>query len=115
MDRFDLKAFIRAAETLDAEAWRACYAPNAEWWEYRHTNPPRSPHVMRGADEIFEHLRGVCASPLTISIDSEVPGDTRSAFMLTVMFPDESRIIENVIIDHPDGLITRQTDVEAWD
>ncbi len=29
--------------------------------------------------------------------------------------PDGRRIIENVIVGHPDGLITRQTDVEAWD
>lgn len=70
MARFDLEAFVRAAENLDFDAWVACYAPDAQWWEYRHANPPRSPHVMAGASAIFEP---------------------------------------------PDGLITRQTDVEAWD
>lgn len=115
MARFDLEAFVRAAENLDFDAWVACYAPDAQWWEYRHANPPRSPHVMAGANAIAEHLRGVCEAPLTIAIDSEVPGETRSAFMLTVTMPDGRRIIENVIVEHPDGLITRQTDVEAWD
>lgn len=115
MGTFDLQAFTQAAEALDAEAWLAWYAPDAQWWEYRHANPPRNPHVMTGVGEIGEHLRGVCLSPLTISVDSVVPGENRSAFTLTVTFPDGSRIIENVIIEHPDGLITRQTDVEAWD
>ena len=104
MGTFDLQAFTRAAEALDAEAWLAWYAPEApSWWEYRHAQPgARNPHVMTGVGEIGEHLRGVSA-PLTISVDSVVPGENRSAFTLTVTFPDGSRIIENVIIEHPDG------------
>jgi hypothetical protein len=113
--RFDLDAFARAAEAQDHEAWLAWYAPDAQWWEYRHADPPRSPHVLAGRQQIGEHLLGVCCAPVTIDIELEVPGQRRSAFMLTVTLADGRRIIENVIVDHPDGLITRQVDVEAWD
>lgn len=81
---FDLDAFTRAAEARDPEQWLDFYAPDAQWWEYRHADPPRSPHVMRGRAEIGQHLRGVCAAPLTIEIGSPVPGPQRSAFMLIV-------------------------------
>ena len=35
--------------------------------------------------------------------------------MLTATLGDGRRVIENVILDHDGGHITRQVDVEAWD
>ena len=102
-------------EARDAERWAAYYAPDAEWREYRHADPPRAPHVMRGRDEIGSFVRGVAAAKIELRLDNEVVDDRRAAFTLTVTRADGGRIIENVIIEHRDGLVTRQTDVEAWD
>ena len=35
--------------------------------------------------------------------------------MLTVTFDDGRRIIENIILEHRDGKVIRESDVEAWD
>lgn len=91
MSRFDFDAFRAALEGRDVERWLPFYADDAEWLEYRHTNPPRSPNVMRG--HARRRARGV-------------PRSGRRG---------GRRIIENVIVDHRDGRIVRQVEVEAWD
>jgi ketosteroid isomerase-like protein len=115
MSGFDFAAFRAAFEARDAARWLAFYAPDAEWLEYRASNPPRAPNVMRGRDEIGAFLRGVAASPVEITIENEVIDGRRAAFTIIVEREDGRRIVENIIIDHRDGLVVRQIDVEAWD
>ena len=40
--RFDFAGFRTALEARDVAHWLPFYADDAEWLEYRHTNPPRS-------------------------------------------------------------------------
>ena len=115
MAGFDFTAFRAALETRDVARWLPFYADDAEWLEYRHANPPRSPHVMRGREEIGRFLEEVAASRIELSISNEVLGDARAAFTITVERADGRLIIENVIVDHRDGRIVRQLEVEAWD
>ena len=86
-----------------------------EWIEYRHANPPRAPHVMQGRREIADFLARVKASDVVLHIEDEVVGSGRSAFRVWCELRDGRRIIEQVIIYHANGKITRQVDVEAWD
>ena len=115
LSAFDFAAYRDAVERLDAERWLAFYADDAEWLEYRHANPPRSPNVMRGEAAIGEFVRGIAAAGIGLAIEREVVDDCRAAYMLTATLGDGRIVIENVILDHRDGLITRQIDVEAWD
>jgi ketosteroid isomerase-like protein len=115
MPGFDLAAFRAALEARDVARWLPFYADDAEWLEYRHGSPPRSPHVMRGRDEIGRFLADVGASRIELAISNEVLDDARAAFTITVTRADGRRIIENVILDHRDGRIVRQLEVEAWD
>ena len=115
MAAFDFPAFREALLARDVERWLSFYSPHAEWLEYRHADPPRSPNVMRGREQIGTFLRGVARSPITMAIENEVVDETGAAFTLTVSFDDGRRIIENVIVEHRGGLIVRQIDVEAWD
>ncbi len=48
MDDFDRDDFLDAFRSKDLQRWAGWYAEDAEWIEYRHQNPPRNPHVMRG-------------------------------------------------------------------
>jgi ketosteroid isomerase-like protein len=112
---FDFTGYRDAVAALDVERWLAFYAPDAEWREYRQANPPRAPHLMRGAEEIGAFLCQIAASELRLTIDNELVDARRAAYTLTVTLADGSRIIENVILAHRDGLITDQIDVEAWD
>ena len=113
---FDFAAFKQAFESQDVDRWASFYAPDAEWIEYRHTNPPRAPNRMTGQSEIKAFLGRVKASNVSLAITDEILGPTRAAFCVTCTLSDGvRRIIEHVIIHHSGGRITRQVDVEAWD
>ena len=112
---FDFVAFRDALVARDVDRWLSFYAPDAEWLEYRNANPPRAPNAMRGIDEIGRFMREVAASPIKLTIENEVVADQRAAFTLTVPFDDGRRIIENIIIEHRNGKVVREIDVEAWD
>ena len=113
--RFDLTSFTRAIEARDAVAWLEFYADDAEWLEYKHTYPPRSPRVIRGRSEISAFLERIAAGGVTLRVEDEIAGADRAAFRMWVTLPDGRRIIEHVIVHLRDGKITRQVDVESWD
>ena len=112
---FDFAAYRAAFEAKDVPAWLAFYADDAQWAEYRHTDPPRAPNVMRGKAEIGAFLERVAAMPLTIELSREVVATDRIAFACLVTLGDGKQILEHVIADLRDGLIVHHVDVEAWD
>jgi len=115
MPAFDFARFKRAFTEQDVAAWAACFADDGEWVEYRHRDPPRAPHVMKGRREIADHLALVRSSDVALEIEDEVIGLDRAAFRVWVTLRDGRRIVEHVIIHYAGGRITRQVDVEAWD
>lgn len=113
---FDFDGYKRAFLSQDVDEWITFYARDAEWIEYRHTNPPRAPNRMVGQSDIRAFLDRVKASNIAITITDEILGPTRAAFCVTCTLSDGvRRIIEHVIIHYSNGRITRQVDVEAWD
>jgi uncharacterized protein len=112
---FDFAAYKEAFEARDVERWIGFYAGDAIWSEYRPGNPPRAPNVMRGRAAIRAFLEDVARSDLELTVHDEVVGRRRSAFAVTVAFGDGRRHFEHAVVDHPDGLIVRHVDVEAWD
>jgi DNA-binding MarR family transcriptional regulator len=112
---FDFAGFRTALEARDVARWLPFYADDAEWVEYRRADPPRAPHVMRGREEIGAFLEEVAASEIELAISNELVGAARAAFTITVTRTRERLIVENVILDHRDGRIVRQHEVEAWD
>lgn len=113
---FDFDGFKRAFISQDIDSWASYYASDAEWIEYRDSNPPRNPHRMVGQSDIRGFLARVKESNVSLDIADEIIGPTRAAFSVTCTFPDGvRRIIEHVIIHFQGGKITRQVDVEAWD
>jgi ketosteroid isomerase-like protein len=79
MTAFDFAAFRAAFEARDLERWQSFHAPNAEWLEYRATDPPWAPNVMHGREEIGDLMRRVAAAPLQIAIANEVIDSRRAA------------------------------------
>jgi SnoaL-like domain len=114
-DRFDFDAFKQAVQAQDVATWAGFFADDAEWLEYKHGYPPRSPRRMSGKAEITGFLRGVKASQVALVIEDEVVGTNRAAFCLWCTLPGGRRIIEHVIIHYTKERITRQVDVESWD
>ena len=112
---FDFAGYRAAFEARDVPRCLAYYADDAEWIEYRHTDPPRAPNVMSGRGQIQTFLERVAALPLTIELSDEVIGKERIAFACIVTLDNGDRIIEHVIAHLRGGLIARHVDVEAWD
>ena len=115
MPEFDFAAFRAALEARDPARWLPFYADDAEWLEYRHDKPPRAPNVMRGKAAIGRFLEEIATSQIELAISNELLGEARAAFTITVVRADGRRIVENVILDHRDGRIVRQHEVESWD
>jgi SnoaL-like domain len=114
-ESFDFTAYVSAIERKDVATWSGFFADDAEWYEYRERNPPRSPNVMRGVAQIRSFLEGVAASPVELKISHEVVEPARAAYRLTVNFEDGRKIIEHVIIELEGASVTSEVDVEAWD
>ncbi len=112
---FDFAAFRHAFTQQDLATWIAFFADDAQWIEYRHGDPPAAPRMHVGRAQIAQFLVRVKGSKVTLAIEDEVIGPERCAFRVWCTLPDGRRIVEHVIIQHADGLITRQVDVEAWD
>lgn len=112
---FDFVAFKRAFERKDFEDWVSFYADDAEWIEYRHSSPPRSPNRMVGKRQIAVFLHEICGPDLGITLAEEVIGTDRIAFSVDCALPDGRHIFEHVIAHLKDGQVVCQVDVEAWD
>jgi hypothetical protein len=54
MSDFAFDAYQDAVEQLDTEHWMSFYADGAEWLEFRHSDPPRSPNHARERGECAE-------------------------------------------------------------
>ncbi len=112
---FDFAAFQAAFESTDVPKWLAFYDPHAIWLEYRHGNPPARPNRMQGREQIEAFLRTVAAAGLELHLSHEVVSPRRIAFRVTCHLPDGRTVLEHVMLEVRDGLITEQVDIEAWD
>lgn len=112
---FDAGRFVDAMRTRDADAWADFFAPDAEWLEYRHHNPPRDPQRREGNVSIHEFLKSVCADNRYLHVEDLVAGEESVWFRRMVRRDDDRMMIEHVHLRIENGLIAREIDVESWD
>lgn len=112
---FDFEAFKQAFVAQDIDEWIEFYADDAEWIEYNHHQPLNTPQRVSGRDEIYQHLRMIEDSRLTLAIEDELIGSQHAAFRVWVVLSSGKRIIEHTMIYYSDGKIQKMVDVEAWD
>jgi ketosteroid isomerase-like protein len=111
----DFEALRKAIEQLDADLLVGLYADDAEMRTVNRYTTPSSPRVLRGKEEIAEHLRDVCGRAMTHRIENEVVGEDRVAFNEACEYPDGTKVLAAVTLDVRDGKVVRQVNVEAWD
>lgn len=111
----DFEAMRRAIEESDYDALVALYADDAELRMVNKNSMPSSPQVLRGKEEISEMLRDVCGRAMTHRVEDEVIGENRVAFNEACEYPDGVRVLGATTMDLRDGMIVRQTNIEAWD
>ena len=115
MATFDTTALRTAIETRDADGQLAGYAPNAELTIVDRDHQPSQPTVLRGSEQIGDYLRDVCARDMTHKVADLVVGSDRIAFLQHCHYADGTRVLCSTVAEIADGLITRQTAVQAWD
>ena len=111
----DFEAMRQAIENLDADRLVSLYADDTEMQTVNRYTTPSSPKVLRGKEEISEHLRDVCGRAMTHHIENEVIGEGRVAFNEACEYPDGTKVLCAATLDVRDGKIVRQVNVEAWD
>ncbi len=111
----DFEAMRRAIEERDAETLVGFYAEDAELRTINRNSPPSSPMMLRGKEQIAQHLRDVCSREMTHRVQDEVVGEARIAFNEACEYPDGTRVLGAENLEVRDGRIIRQVSVEAWD
>ena len=111
----DFEAMRRAIEDSDYDALVAFYADDAEFHTVNKNATPSSPMVLHGKEEISEMLRDVCGRAMAHHVEDEIVGENRVAFNEACEYPDGLKVLTASTLELRDGMIVRQTNVEAWD
>ena len=112
---FDFESMRQAIENLDADQLVGLYADDAEMLTVNRYTTPSSPKVLKGKEEIAEHLRDVCGRAMSHHVENEVVGEDRVAFNEACEYPDGTRVLVAITLDVRDGKVVQQVNVEAWD
>ena len=111
----DFEAMRHAIEESDYDALVAFYADDAEFRTVNKNSTPSSPMVLHGREEISEMLRDVCGRAMAHHVEDEIVGENRVAFNEACEYPDGLKVLTASTLELRDGMIVRQTNIEAWD
>lgn len=112
---FDMDALSRSIEQRDVESHLALIADDAEFVEYDKANPPASPAVARGKDEIRKVLEDVFSRDMKHRVfGAQVTGE-RGAYGIECEYPDGKQVVCAALLDLRDGKIVRQVGLQSWD
>jgi len=112
---FDAGALRRGIEERDAATLMALYAEDAELHVVDRNDQPSHPNIIRGRAAIGEYFADVCGRDMTHTIERLVVGDDGAAFVQACEYASGGRVVCVAVLDLKDGLITRQSGVQAWD
>jgi hypothetical protein len=112
---FDAGALRRGIEERDAATLMALYAEDAELQVVDRNAQPSHPLIIRGRAAIGEYFAEVCGRDMTHTVDRLVVGPDGAAFVQSCRYPSGASVRCVAVLDLRDGLITRQSGVQAWD
>ncbi len=112
---FDPEALRRSIEERDATTLVGLYAEDAELQVVDRNDQPSDPKVIRGRRAIGEYFADVCGRDMTHKIRRLVVSENNAAFVQACRYPSGAQVLCIAVLDLKDGLITRQSGVQAWD
>ena len=113
--RFDLANFCRAIEQSDSAGQLSMYAPDATVTIADRITQPGSPRVLRGIAEIRGWIEDVDSREMTHAVGHSVSDENGAAFSEACCYPDGTNVLCATVLELDQGLISRQTVVQAWD
>jgi SnoaL-like domain len=115
IQQFKLETFTRAVQERDAATQVAMYAPDAEVTLVDRNSQPSSPRVLRGVEEVRGWIEDVCGRDMTHRVQHTVCDSTGAAFTEACRYPDGTAVTCATVLELAEGLVKRQTVVQAWD
>jgi|WetSurMetagenome_2_1015567.scaffolds.fasta_scaffold1136405_2 hypothetical protein len=112
---FSFSSLKDALEHSRADVLAGLYADGAEMLVVDRNRPPSTPMRLHGRPAIEAFWRDICAREMTHSVDGEVIGTDRVAFVEQCVYPDGCRVMSAMTLDVRDGRIVRHLTVQAWD
>jgi len=108
-------ALKRAIEGRDARTMSGFYSDDAELHIVDRDNPPSKPNTIVGKDAIASFFNDVCGRDMTHKLVRGVADDRHIAFTQSCAYPDGTKVLCSTMIELEDGMIVKQTVVQAWD
>lgn len=115
IQKFQIETFTRAVEERDAATQLAMYAPDAEVTLIDRVSTPSAPRVLRGVEEVRAWVEDVCGRDMAHRVQHTVCDGTGAAFTEACRYPDGTAVACATVLELADGLVKRQTAVQAWD
>jgi len=112
---FDAEALRRGIEERDAATLLGLYAQDAELHVVDRNDQPSHPKIVRGRAAIGEYFADVCGRDMTHRLERLVVNAGNAAFIQACSYPSGASVRCIAVLDLEDGLITRQSGVQAWD
>ncbi len=104
-----------AIESCDVDGMLSLYAENAEVRVIDRDHPPSRPLELHGKQAIGSYLRDVYGREMRHQVVDEVVGKRGLSFSEDCRYPDGTRVFGNITLELEDGMIVRETEVQAWD
>ena len=109
-------AAIRTAiEGRDGRMLASFYADDAVVRVVDRNNPPSRPREVKGRAAIDIFWGDICSRAMTHTVELIVTEGERLAFSQACSYPDGTKVLCLSLIELKDGLIFRQSAVQAWD
>jgi len=108
-------AIKQAIEGRNGRMLASFYADDACVQVVDRNNPPSKPREIKGRAAIDMFWGDICGRAMTHKIETLITEDNRIAFSQACSYPDGAKVLCLSTLELRDGLIARQTVVQAWD
>lgn len=105
----------QAIEGRDGRMLAGFYTNDATLRVIDRNNPPSKPREIRGRTAIATFWDDICSRAMTHKVDMAVGDGKQMAFTQACAYPDGTKVFCAAVLDLRDGLIAKQTIVQAWD
>jgi hypothetical protein len=105
----------QAIEGRDGRMLASFYADDAVLQVIDRNNPPSKPRVIKGRAGIDSFWDDICSRAMTHKVEVTIADGNRLAFSQACAYPDGAKVLCLSMLELEDGMISRQTAVQAWD
>jgi ketosteroid isomerase-like protein len=108
-------AIREAIEGRNGRMLASFYADDAVLRVIDRNNPPSKPREIKGRAAIDRFWDDICSRAMTHKVELTIAEGDRLAFSQACSYPDGAKVLCLALLELKDGLIFRQTAVQAWD